>query len=182
MASATIGLSLLPEHSSRRAMTPFAVLSSLQHACGMRYRPAFDGFRRHLLTGQVQTNIERQSRTRFVSALDRNTQTRQAQTTCRVQSAVADPAVTGQPQREASPPLSSEHTPPKSSAYPFEEIEAKLQGYWSRNKTFKTPDIANLDKTKPKFYALDMFPYPRYTQSCLCLCSSCSSNSFAFSS
>ncbi|MEG0826552.1 MAG: leucine--tRNA ligase [Bacilli bacterium] len=37
------------------------------------------------------------------------------------------------------------------------EIEKKWQTYWEENKTFKT----NLwDFKKPKFYALDMFPYP----------------------
>ncbi|OUM97256.1 MAG: leucine--tRNA ligase [Paenibacillaceae bacterium ZCTH02-B3] len=36
------------------------------------------------------------------------------------------------------------------------EIEPKWQAYWDRNKTFKTPD----DDDRPKFYALDMFPYP----------------------
>ena len=37
------------------------------------------------------------------------------------------------------------------------EIEKKWQKYWDENKTFKT-DI--WDFSKPKFYALDMFPYP----------------------
>jgi leucyl-tRNA synthetase len=40
--------------------------------------------------------------------------------------------------------------------YTFSEIEKKWQQYWEENKTFKTV----LDKSKPKFYALDMFPYP----------------------
>lgn len=35
-------------------------------------------------------------------------------------------------------------------------IEKKWQTYWEENKTFKTSE----DKDKPKFYALDMFPYP----------------------
>lgn len=35
-------------------------------------------------------------------------------------------------------------------------IEPKWQEYWLENKTFKTPT----DRTKPKFYVLDMFPYP----------------------
>ena len=42
-------------------------------------------------------------------------------------------------------------------AYNFTEIEKKWQKYWDENKTFKT-DI--WDFSKPKFYALDMFPYP----------------------
>lgn len=49
----------------------------------------------------------------------------------------------------------------KSSAYPFTEIETKWQAFWENNQTFKTPDFKDLDTSKPKFYALDMFPYPR---------------------
>ncbi len=37
------------------------------------------------------------------------------------------------------------------------EIEKKWQKYWEDNKTFKT--LVN-DFSKPKYYALDMFPYP----------------------
>lgn len=37
------------------------------------------------------------------------------------------------------------------------EIEKKWKEYWEKNKTFKT-DV--WDFSKPKFYALDMFPYP----------------------
>ena len=43
-----------------------------------------------------------------------------------------------------------------STAYPFTEIENKWKHHWLQNKTFKTPDIASLDTSKPKFYALDM--------------------------
>lgn len=43
-------------------------------------------------------------------------------------------------------------------AYPFDQIEKKWQHYWNENKTFKTP--VEIDKSKPKFYVLDMFPYP----------------------
>ena len=35
-------------------------------------------------------------------------------------------------------------------------IEKKWQAFWADNQTFKT----GTDKNKPKFYALDMFPYP----------------------
>ncbi|CAG9464601.1 unnamed protein product [Pedinophyceae sp. YPF-701] len=45
-------------------------------------------------------------------------------------------------------------------AYPFNDIEKKWQQYWDENQTFRTPDISELDTSKPKFYALDMFPYP----------------------
>lgn len=41
--------------------------------------------------------------------------------------------------------------------YNFQEIEKKWQEYWDKNETFKT-DV--WDFSKPKFYALDMFPYP----------------------
>ena len=41
--------------------------------------------------------------------------------------------------------------------YNHEQIEKKWQKNWEDNKTFKT-DIC--DFSKPKFYALDMFPYP----------------------
>ena len=41
--------------------------------------------------------------------------------------------------------------------YDFKKIEEKWQNYWEKNKTFKT-DIWNF--SKPKYYALDMFPYP----------------------
>ncbi|MFJ7827125.1 leucine--tRNA ligase [Psychrobacillus sp. NPDC096623] len=37
-----------------------------------------------------------------------------------------------------------------------EAIEKKWQKYWQENKTYKMTD----DPSKPKFYALDMFPYP----------------------
>ena len=41
--------------------------------------------------------------------------------------------------------------------YNFREIEKKWQKYWEENKTFKT-DV--WDFSKPKYYVLDMFPYP----------------------
>ena len=42
-------------------------------------------------------------------------------------------------------------------SYNFRAIEQKWQKYWDENKTFFT-DV--WDFSKPKFYALDMFPYP----------------------
>lgn len=41
--------------------------------------------------------------------------------------------------------------------YNFTEIEKKWQDYWKKNKTFK---LDAWDFSKPKYYALDMFPYP----------------------
>ena len=40
--------------------------------------------------------------------------------------------------------------------YNFSEIEKKWQQYWRDNKVYS----AQVDKSKPKFYVLDMFPYP----------------------
>ncbi len=42
------------------------------------------------------------------------------------------------------------------SVYPFLPIEKKWQKYWDEKETFKTI----LEKHKPKYYILDMFPYP----------------------
>ena len=40
--------------------------------------------------------------------------------------------------------------------YNFKDIERKWQAYWAANHTFK----AEIDNAKPKYYVLDMFPYP----------------------
>ena len=40
--------------------------------------------------------------------------------------------------------------------YNFKIVEEKWQKFWSQNKTFST----KADKTKKKFYCLEMFPYP----------------------
>ena len=40
--------------------------------------------------------------------------------------------------------------------YNFKEIEKKWQAFWAANQTFK----ADIDNAKPKYYVLDMFPYP----------------------
>lgn len=40
--------------------------------------------------------------------------------------------------------------------YDHQSIEKKWQKYWEENQTYKTSDQAD----KPKFYVLDMFPYP----------------------
>lgn len=44
----------------------------------------------------------------------------------------------------------------QNSEYNFSKIEPKWQKFWADNKTFKANDFG----TKPKFYILDMFPYP----------------------
>ena len=43
-----------------------------------------------------------------------------------------------------------------SGQYDHREVEEKWQAYWLEHKTFKT----ELDPAKPKYYVLDMFPYP----------------------
>ncbi len=42
------------------------------------------------------------------------------------------------------------------AGYEHKEIDAKWQSEWETNKVFKTSS----DRTKPKYYVLDMFPYP----------------------
>jgi leucyl-tRNA synthetase len=42
------------------------------------------------------------------------------------------------------------------SSYDFNGFEPKWQNYWESNKTFRTEDRSD----KPKYYVLDMFPYP----------------------
>ena len=39
-------------------------------------------------------------------------------------------------------------------------IEKKWQDFWIQNKVFRTPDLDEIDKSKPKYYVLDMLPYP----------------------
>ena len=40
--------------------------------------------------------------------------------------------------------------------YDFSSIEAKWQARWQADNSFKTGE----DSAKPKYYVLDMFPYP----------------------
>ena len=42
------------------------------------------------------------------------------------------------------------------ASYDFTAIEEKWQRYWEAQHTFRAPDFAD----KPKYYCLDMFPYP----------------------
>src|SRR6266480_743109 len=54
--------------------------------------------------------------------------------------------------------MSSERRKP----YPFDQIEPKWQAIWEERQLFHTPNPGeqNFDPSKPKFYVLDMFPYP----------------------
>ena len=47
-------------------------------------------------------------------------------------------------------------------AFPFSEFEPKWQGEWQAKKAFRTPNPgdADFDPSKPKYFVLDMFPYP----------------------
>ncbi|MEX2579141.1 MAG: class I tRNA ligase family protein [Verrucomicrobiales bacterium] len=46
--------------------------------------------------------------------------------------------------------------------FPFDEFEPKWQSRWEENKTFSVPNpgAPGFDASKPKYYVLDMFPYP----------------------
>ncbi len=44
-----------------------------------------------------------------------------------------------------------------SGTYDFKAIEKKWQKFWHQNKTFRAEDC---DTSRPKYYVLDMFPYP----------------------
>lgn len=44
--------------------------------------------------------------------------------------------------------------------YHFREIEKKWQAYWAKNKTFVAKIPSGAEAAKPKYYVLDMFPYP----------------------
>jgi leucyl-tRNA synthetase len=65
------------------------------------------------------------------------------------------------------PPLAVSLPPSKDMSekrkpYPFDQFEPKWQSYWSENKTYGTPSPGEegFDASKPKYYILDMFPYP----------------------
>jgi len=47
-------------------------------------------------------------------------------------------------------------------SFPFKDFEPKWQGHWEANKTFSVPNPgeAGFDASKPKYFVLDMFPYP----------------------
>jgi len=47
-------------------------------------------------------------------------------------------------------------------AFPFSEFEPRWQAEWEAQEAFRTPNPgdADFDASKPKYYVLDMFPYP----------------------
>jgi leucyl-tRNA synthetase len=50
----------------------------------------------------------------------------------------------------------------RRKSYPFDQIEPKWQAIWEARQLFCVPNPGekNFDPSKPKFYILDMFPYP----------------------
>ena len=50
----------------------------------------------------------------------------------------------------------------RKNPYPFDVFEPRWQATWDAEKTFRTPNPgeAGFDASKPKYYVLDMFPYP----------------------
>lgn len=57
-----------------------------------------------------------------------------------------------------APVMSSE----QRKAFPFSEFEPRWQAEWEARKAFRTPNPGDpdFDASKPKYYVLDMFPYP----------------------
>ncbi len=49
---------------------------------------------------------------------------------------------------------------PRRHVYDAAEIEPKWQQIWREHQAFRTPDDPEVLKTRPKYYVLDMFPYP----------------------
>jgi len=56
----------------------------------------------------------------------------------------------------------SEQFTQRKKQFPFDEFEPKWQGVWEKDKTFSVPNPGDegFDPAKPKYYVLDMFPYP----------------------
>src|SRR5258705_12728939 len=72
----------------------------------------------------------------------------------------ARPATQPRMPRHAAPRLFAasllKFSPMSSDRYPFREIEAKWQRTWEERKQFRAVE----DPGRPKFYCLEMFPYP----------------------
>jgi len=53
----------------------------------------------------------------------------------------------------------------RQKPFPFDTFEPQWQDRWDTEKTFRTPQIGNpdFDRSKPKYFVLDMFPYPSGT-------------------
>jgi len=64
-----------------------------------------------------------------------------------------------QPQSEPAPYFIMNE---RRKQFPFPEFEPKWRRYWEQSGIFRTPNPGEpgFDPSKPKFYVLDMFPYP----------------------
>jgi leucyl-tRNA synthetase len=53
-------------------------------------------------------------------------------------------------------------TKDRANPFPFEQFEPRWQHWWETHDTFRTPNPgeADFDVSRPKYYVLDMFPYP----------------------
>jgi len=56
----------------------------------------------------------------------------------------------------------SENASAARNPYPFDVFESQWQDRWAAEKTYRTPNPgdADFDASKPKYFILDMFPYP----------------------
>ena len=52
--------------------------------------------------------------------------------------------------------MSERHDPMATQRFPFADLDRKWQAYWEEHKTFQAVDFSD----KPKYFVLDMFPYP----------------------
>src|SRR5256885_13934942 len=59
-------------------------------------------------------------------------------------------------------PVLFERVSTRRKPYPFDQIEPKWQAIWDERQLFHGPNPCEkgFDSAKPKFYVLDMFPYP----------------------
>jgi leucyl-tRNA synthetase len=66
------------------------------------------------------------------------------------------------PITNAPAPGSTSTTPFRYNAALANDIETRWQAYWQKHETFATPNPGQpgFDPSRPKFYCLDMFPYP----------------------
>lgn len=56
--------------------------------------------------------------------------------------------------------LSTDESSGATVGYDFQAFESKWQTRWLSRGDFRTPNFDELDKSRPKYYVLDMFPYP----------------------
>ncbi|GIL79151.1 hypothetical protein Vretimale_16692 [Volvox reticuliferus] len=120
---------------SARAIKPGSAPSLLLRPCSLRCK-AFSGFSPFQAGGNAASGIGTRRGLRVVKAVET------------VVPAAAAPPSSSIDAKAAAP----------SQAYPFTEIETKWQTFWEQHQTFRTPD--QVDTSKPKYYVLDMFPYP----------------------